>query len=137
MIITPIQLRFNDIDIQGHMYNGQYHHIFDLGKSAYFQTVVGLGNMNDSESLITAHTSTNFYAPVNFDDVLVTHTRAEKVGTKSVTIFQQMINTVTGIVKADSHTVLVGYNVTTKETFSIPDSWRERIYRHESGEADI
>lgn len=131
MIITPIQLRFNDIDIQGHMYNGQYQHIFDLGKNEYFERVLGIEQMDGRQTVVTANSTTNFYVPVGMKDKIVIRTSIEKVGNKSFTVFQQMVDQNTGTVKADSRTVLVGWNAVNKESFAIPPAWREKIEREE------
>ena len=37
----PIQLRFNDIDVIGHVNNTVYFNFYDLGKTAYFEEVRG------------------------------------------------------------------------------------------------
>lgn len=129
MITTPIQLRFNDIDIQGHMYNGQYQHIFDLGKNEYFERVLGIEHMDGEQTVVTANSTTNFYVPVGMKDKIVIRTGIERVGTKSFTVFQQMVDLNTDIIKADSRTVLVGWNAVTKGSFPIPDAWREKIER--------
>lgn len=131
MITTPIQLRFNDIDIQGHMYNGQYQHIFDLGKNEYFECVLGIEHMDGEQTVVTANSTTNFYVPVGMKDKIVIRTGIERVGTKSITVIQQMIDLNTDTIKADSRTVLVGWNAVTKESFPIPDAWREKIGREE------
>lgn len=132
MITTPIQLRFNDIDIQGHMYNGQYQHIFDLGKNEYFERVLGIEQMDGRQTVVTANSTTNFYVPVGMKDRIVIRTSIEKVGNKSFTVFQQMVDQTTGTVKADSRTVLVGWNAEAKESFAIPQEWREKIEREEA-----
>ncbi len=124
MITTPIQLRFNDIDIQGHMYNGQYQHIFDLGKNEYFERILGIEQMDGAQTVVTASSTTNFYVPVGMKDRIVIRTGIERVGTKSFTVFQEMID-------LDTDTVLVGWNAVTKESFAIPDVWREKIAREE------
>ncbi len=131
MIKTRIQLRFNDMDVQGHMYNGQYQHIFDLGKSDYFREVLGLGAMDGAEALVTVRVETNFIVPVLFSDQLEIHTRVERIGTKSFTVFQELVDLNTGTLKADSRTVLVGYNAVEGTTFAIPDIWRAGISEHE------
>lgn len=131
MITTSIQLRFNDIDIQGHMYNGQYQHIFDLGKNEYFEQVLGIEHMDGELTVVTANSTTNFYVPVGMKDKIVIRTGIERVGTKSFTVFQQMVDLNTDTVKADSRTVLVGWNAVTKESFAIPQEWREKIEHEE------
>ena len=35
----PLQLRFNDIDLLGHVNNSVYFSFYDLGKARYFETV--------------------------------------------------------------------------------------------------
>lgn len=131
MITTPIQLRFNDIDIQGHMYNGQYQHIFDLGKNEYFERILGIEQMDGEQTVVTANSATNFYVPVGMKDKIVIRTSIERVGTKSFTVFQQMVDLNSDTIKADSRTVLVGWNTVTKTSFPIPDTWREKIGREE------
>ena len=37
--VTPIQIRFNDIDVIGHINNNAYLEYMDLGKTAYFNAV--------------------------------------------------------------------------------------------------
>lgn len=127
MITTPIQLRFNDIDLQGHMYNGQYQHIFDLGKNEYFEQVIGIGAMDGDNAVITASSTTNFYIPVGLRDRIIIKTGVDRLGTKSFTVFQQMINADTEEIVADSRTVMVAYNVLTRQSFEIPSRWREKI----------
>ena len=62
---------------------------------------------------------------------MISHTCIERVGTKSFTVFQEMIDQNSGAVKADSRTVLVGWNAVAKESFAIPTEWREKIEREE------
>ena len=81
MITTPIQLRFNDIDIQGHMYNGQYQHIFDLGKNEYFERVLGIEHMDGEQTVVTASSTTNFYIPVSMKDKIIIHTSIGEANT--------------------------------------------------------
>lgn len=126
MITTPIQIRFNDIDLQGHMYNGQYMHIFDLGKNEYFEKVIGVGDMKGDRALITASTTTNFLIPVGLTDKIVIKTGVSRIGTKSFVVLQQMVRA-DGAIVADCHTVMVAYNVKTRSSFEIPAEWREKM----------
>lgn len=134
MIITPIQLRWSDFDILRHVYNGQYQQFYDLGKSEYFELVLelSLNWITTSEGLITASTSSNYYSPVEMDDVIEVRTKVEKVGNKSFTIFQEICDPQTGLLKSDSRTVMVCYNPIAKSTFEVPQKWRNAISREEN-----
>ena len=38
---TPLQLRFNDVDVLGHVNNTVYFSFYDTGKAIYFSDVRG------------------------------------------------------------------------------------------------
>lgn len=129
MIITPIQLRWSDFDIFRHVYNGNYQQFYDVGKSEYFELVFGFDVhwADSAEAIITASTSTNYYSSVEMDDTIEVRTRVERVGTKSFTIFQEVCNVATGMVKSDSRSIMVGYNPIDKISIEIPEKWRKAI----------
>ena len=39
--VTPVQIRFSDVDQYGHMNNSVYFSLYDLAKTSYFQDVFG------------------------------------------------------------------------------------------------
>ena len=48
-----LQLRFNDIDIVGHLNNSIYFQFMDLGKTTYFQSILpGKVNWSDVPAVI-------------------------------------------------------------------------------------
>lgn len=129
MTRTEIQIRWNDIDQLGHVYNGQYQHFYDIAKSDYFERVVGISSnwSETGEGLITAQTVNNYYTTIEIEDKIVIETSVEKIGNKSFTLFQRIINTATEVVASDSRSILVGYNPKTQQTFEIPEKWRTKM----------
>ena len=60
----PVQMRFNDIDVLGHVNNSVFFTYYDLGKSAYF-TTIRKGQMNWTRpDVVIANVNCNFYAPM-------------------------------------------------------------------------
>lgn len=129
MIRTKIQLRFNDMDMLGHLYNGQYQHLYDIAKSDYFDRVMGVSASwyTTGEAFLTATTTSTYYVSVELQEPIVIETLIEKIGTKSFTIYQRMLNEQTGELKSDSRTTMVCFNNLTKQTKQMPDKWREKI----------
>lgn len=41
-IEIPVQLRWNDIDMLGHLYNGTYYNLFDLGLREFHVDALGV-----------------------------------------------------------------------------------------------
>ena len=111
----------------GHVNNVNLQHYFDLGKSDFFRTVFGLVQMGKGEELITASTSTSYIEQTRYDDRIYVETSIEKIGNKSFTVFQRIINAATGKVHAESRTVMVCYDFTLQTSISIPAEWRRKM----------
>lgn len=129
--IIPVQIRFSDVDQFGHMNNSVYFSLYDLAKTSYFKDV--FGNLHDWKkfAVVIANINADFLAPVFFSDELVIETAVVHIGNKSITLQQQAVNKRSGIVKCQCRTVLVGYDVNTKEPVPVPDEYKEAVCRFE------
>lgn len=131
MIETKVYLRWGDIDSLGHVYNGYYQHYFDAGKGDYFGQKLGLpADLSESGvGLVTANTCTNFYDSILPHDKVKIRTVVERLGTKSITMFQQIVERESEKIKADSRSVMVCIDRSTANHHSVavPDRWREGI----------
>jgi len=128
MIKTPVQLRFHDMDMLGHMYNGQYTHIFDIGKSDFIQTALKTDfDWHDGIGFVNVSTTNNYYSQIKFGTNIEIQTTAEKIGTKSLTLLHKMVDVNSGEVKADSLCVLVCFDFRNQKSIAIPNPWREAV----------
>ena len=58
----PVQMRFNDVDVLGHVNNSVYFTYYDLGKSAYF-TTIRKGELDWMKpDVVVANVNCNFYS---------------------------------------------------------------------------
>jgi acyl-CoA thioester hydrolase len=139
IIETPVQKRFADIDVFGHVNNNCQQAYLDLGKTDYCAEVLGINTFTDSLALMVVSVKTDFVAQVRYEQPAFVKTWVERVGTKSITLRQQIITrTATGpcsdgsctageTICTESETVLVAFDRTAQQTFEIPVMWRERI----------
>ena len=136
MHITPIQLRFNDIDQMGHVNNAVIMEFFDLGKSEYF-TAIGLPPEEGEFTVMVVRVEVDFHKQMNYHDHIHVTTLVDHFGTKSLAMRQQVVDSVTGEPFATCRTVMSGYSRTTQKAAVIPDTIKERILRYEqdSGQA--
>lgn len=134
MIQTKVHLRWGDIDTLGHVYNGYYQHYFDAGKSDYFNETLGLpATLNENGvGLVTANTNTNFYESILPHNKVMIETVVEKMGTKSIRMFQRIVDRVDGTVKADSRSVMVCMNQALAHSVEIPERWRAIIIEEDA-----
>ena len=108
---TPIQIRFNDVDQMGHVNNAVIMEYLDLGKDAFFS---GRG---------LSPTKSDFTVQIEVT------TEVEKIGNKSITVLQRVVNTETGDICVECRTVMAGYRRSTSSSEVIPPEVREWLMR--------
>ena len=127
----PVRVRFNDIDVLGHVNNSVFFTYYDLGKSAYF-TTIRKGQMNWTRpDVVIANVNCNFYAPMRFGEPVSVVTRVESIREKSFKMHQRIVNTVTKEVKSECATVMVAFDVDTQESKCLPAAWVKAICEYE------
>ena len=60
----PLQLRFNDIDLLGHVNNSVYFSFYDLGKARYFETVKAQNIDWKKADVVVANVNADFLSPI-------------------------------------------------------------------------
>lgn len=126
-----IQIRFGDIDIMGHVNNGVQLSYLDLGRWDYFEQVYGQTiNWNDA-ALIVAHLNIDFLAPILLKDKIEVHTSISKIGTKSVSITQNIVDTNTGDIKTKTSQVMVAFSQKLGKSIEVPETLKIRIREFE------
>lgn len=128
--VMPVQIRFSDVDQYGHMNNSSYFSIYDLAKTAYMRDVFGDKEW-DNLGIVVANINADFLAPVFFSDDLYIETSVIHLGHKSFTLLQRAVNKASGVLKCQCRTVMVGYDVATKEPVELPDSFKQTICEYE------
>ena len=127
MTTTPIQMRFADVDMLGHVNNVNQQHYFDVGKSDFFAQVLDPAPNWKQEGLITVSTYNDYLAQIRYGEPIAVLTRIEKVGNKSFTLFQQIVNTATQEVKTQSRSVLVAFDFVAQVSLPLVEPWRKRV----------
>lgn len=134
-MVLPIQIRFNDVDQMGHINNAIIMEYFDLGKSEYF-SAVGIPPEQGEFTVVIVHLEVDFMSQIRFHDHIHITTHTERIGNKSVTVIQQVVNSDTGDICASCRTILSGYSRTTQSSAAIPDSLKQEIKRFEEENKD-
>lgn len=127
----PVQIRFNDIDLLGHVTNSAYPQYFDLGRMAYFNAVLKEQMDWQQEGLILVSIQIDFKSQIILYDKVLVRTKVVRLGNKSLTMLQELINETTGSVAATSMATMVAYSSEKGESIVMPGRWRQRIMEHE------
>jgi acyl-CoA thioester hydrolase len=133
---TPVQIRFNDIDIAGHVNNAVHFEYYDVARVAYFNTVLANLVQWKKEGFVLAHMEMDYMTPAFLDDMLTIYTKITKVGEKSITMFQEIRKTNNeNELVSSCQSVLVSFDYQNHLSILLPSTWRQAIvdYEHLDG----
>jgi acyl-CoA thioester hydrolase len=117
-VLTPIQTRFCDTDMLGHINNAAFAEYSELGRMGLFASA-------DAEvtNLILARLAIDYVAQVTLDQEVVVSSRVEKIGRTSIVVAQQIL--ADGEVAAKTECVVVYFDYETQAPAPVPNTWRQ------------
>jgi acyl-CoA thioester hydrolase len=149
----PIEIRYGDLDPQGHVNNAKYLTYFEQARIAYIQhlglwgATPGSGDLGseaaeagdaehthhsfDDIGIILADVHVTFRSPVWFQHKVQVGVCVTRLGTKSMTMEYVLEDLNDGRELATANSVLVTYNYPTHTTIPIPPLWRDVIIAFE------
>ncbi|MEX2590338.1 MAG: thioesterase family protein [Chitinophagales bacterium] len=127
--ITPVQLRFADMDSLGHINNANYLTYVELARCNYLNEVLNIPVDFSDLSVILAKAELEFLRPAKFGDQLTIGCACSRIGRKSFEliyeIFQNNSKQEISVLKAK--TILVAFNYPENKTVEIPKKWRDAL----------
>lgn len=122
---TSIQKRFSDVDPFQHVNNVAQQSYFDVGKVDYYERALGAEVLLSDLRIVTVSTSTSYLAQVRMHDPVTVTTTCERIGTTSLTLFQQLL--AGGRVCSESRSVMVVFDFPAQRSAPVPEAWRARL----------
>ncbi|MDR1021715.1 MAG: acyl-CoA thioesterase [Prevotellaceae bacterium] len=135
MLITPVQIRFSDIDCFGHVNNSVYWSYFDVGRMDYLHRLFSDDFELRDETVILVHAEADYKVQTRLKDAISVRTGVTGVGERSIKMQQEIVNTKTGAVHVSSHSVLSGFSKATQKSIPIKPEWKNSIERFEQRKA--
>ncbi|MEG0789526.1 MAG: thioesterase family protein [Alistipes sp.] len=121
----PIQKRFADIDSFHHVNNISQQMYFDVGKVEFYRQILEQEVLLGDLRIITVSTATSYRGQIHMEDDIRVTTTCEKVGNKSLTLFQQLL--CGQEVRSESRSVMVAFDFVRQEGVPVPAAWRKRL----------
>lgn len=125
----PVEVRYGDLDPQGHVNNAKHLTYFEQARIAY---LIELGLFTKDQSfmeigVIIADIHITYLAPVYFGQNIQVGVHVARLGHKSMTWEQHLVESDSGKVLSKGALVLVTYDYGSGQTIPIPQTWREKI----------
>jgi acyl-CoA thioester hydrolase len=124
----PIEVRYGDLDPQGHVNNAAYLTYMEQARMKYYERL-GLFDGGDFLKLgvILAEAMCTFKAPILYGTSIHVGVRTARLGNKSFEMEYAIEDRASGKVHAVGKTIMVAYDYRTRQSIPVPDAWRTII----------
>jgi len=125
----PIDVRYGDLDPQGHVNNAKFLTYFEQARIQYLMQL-GLFNAEQSfleVGVILAETRVTFRAPIHYGQKIRVGMKISKIGNKSIQSEHQILDVDTNVEHANGIAVLVAYDYQKSQPITVPEKWRKAI----------
>jgi len=139
---TPIQLRFKDIDLLGHVNNANHFTYIELARVHYFNHVAGEEINWSKHGIILAKATIDYKLPVLINDKVFVYTKCSRIGNKSFDLSYKIVkeNPHPNLpqkgegetVLAEAMTVLVCFDYQKSASIPIPDEWKKKLQHYDN-----
>lgn len=128
---TPVMVRFNDIDILGHLNNTVYFSFYDTGKAYYFKTVRGDSMDWKRVDTVIANVNCAYVNSIVFGDSIEVYTRCMEIRDKSFRLQQMLVKMPEKTVMSVCETVMVSFDPDTHKSTPVSGEWRKQLEAYE------
>ena len=130
---TPVQLRFKDGDVMGHVNNANHFTFFELTRMHYFKAVVGEDINWSKDGIIIARMTIDYKQPLLITHDVFAYTRCLRLGTKSFDLEHLLVamNSIDELTIATGVATLVCYDYDQEQSIAIPDGWRRSMEEYD------
>ncbi len=127
--MLSIQVRFVDIDRLNHVNNACYLSYCELARVKYFGEVLGDTIDWNKHGFVLAHSEIDYFTPIFLNDEVYCFTKVTYLGTKSLSIKNEIIKKHNGTWTecALISGVLVAMDYLNNQSIEIPLAWREKL----------
>lgn len=127
-----IEVRYGDLDPQGHVNNAKFLTYMEQGRVFYFrQLKLWEGGTFLNFGIILADVQITFKKAIQFGDPIRLGVRISRIGNKSMTSEYRLEDARDASLFASGSSVLVAYDYHNHLTIPIPDEWRKAIQQFE------
>jgi acyl-CoA thioester hydrolase len=124
-----IEVRYGDLDPQGHVNNAKHLTYFEQARVAY---MIELGLFTKDQSfmeigVILADVHLTYLEPIYFGQNIKVGVRVTRLGNKSMTWEQNIVDADTGRELSKGEVIIVTYDYKTEKTISVPQEWRKKF----------
>jgi acyl-CoA thioester hydrolase len=129
----PIEVRYGDLDPQGHVNNAKYLTYFEQARVHY---LIHLGLFSRDQSfmeigVVIADIHIAYHAPTHYQDNIKVGVKTIKLGGKSIVLEQCVMDADTGKIMASGKVVMVTFDYKDLKSIPVPVEWKKKFNEFE------
>jgi acyl-CoA thioester hydrolase len=132
-----VQIRFNDIDLLGHVNNTVYMEFMDIAKANYFKAVLKHEWKWNAIGLVVVNINCDFCAQTFIEEPIEVLTTVTKISERSLRLEQRVINSINEEVKCVCRTIMAAFDPKTMTGAEIQPEWVEALSEYEGRKFEI
>ena len=115
---VDLQLRFNDVDVLGHLNNTIYFSFYDTGKAYFFEHIMNSPMQWKHVDCVIANVDCAYISPIYFGEQIQVWTRVSEIHDKSFRLQQMLVEKNTGELKSACE---------SKQAVPMKEEWRRAL----------
>ena len=129
---TKLQVRFNDIDMAGHVHNAVYFYYFEIGRIDLFKKITPKDWDWRKKGVLVARNEGDYLKSIMLEDNVYVETTCEDVGKKSITLTYQIFKEREDGVKelcTKGRSILVCVEYDTGKSVEVFEEWKKVLLK--------
>ncbi len=131
-LVVPIEVRFKDIDMMGHVNNAVYITYFENARAGYWR-VLGAWAGRPESTYVLARAECDYRSPATLDDELGCHIKVTRFGRTSFAFQYLLRDEKSRRIIVEGRTVQVMYDYDKGKPRLLDDELKGRMRRFEKG----
>jgi len=130
---TPVKVRFNETDQQGHVNFGHHLFYFDIGLTEYMEAIgYSYGRMlEDGADMVYVESHCRYRSPARWPEVLLVHTRLDHIGRRSLRFAFAVVAEADGRLVAEGHIAASTVARASLDPHPVPEGLRRAAEAYE------
>jgi acyl-CoA thioester hydrolase len=125
-IISKIEIRFNDVDIYGHINNAIYLSYLEQARIYFFNELIGKDHNWMEEGIIVANVNINYLKPIVFGQYIIGEVWLDEIGNKSFKLAYKLYQN--DVEMSNATTTMVCMNFIERKSIAFPEKWKKIFY---------
>jgi acyl-CoA thioester hydrolase len=128
---TPVQIRFNDVDMARHVHNAVYLSYFEQGRMDFLRGFIEKDHDWVKQGMILARNEVDYRIPIHLSDTVEVETWCSNVGSKSFNLSYAVFaeRDKQRRIHAQGRSVMVCFDYEQQLSIAVPDAWRRSLAR--------